>query len=195
MAYQVYTTSAYVCGSFDRNTSDRHYYLFTREAGMILASARSVREERSKHRFALQEFSCVDVSLIRGKRDWKVTGTKAQRNLYFATDDRQKRGVILRITQLVQRFIRGEECDSALYDYLLSGLYDLIEDHEHAPALYEQVLTLKTLSALGYVAPHPLIDAVIACDSAREACAKAHSREVNTQIKSVIEHAFYVSDL
>ena len=56
MAYVTYTTLALVCGTFDQKTSDRSYMLFTREAGMLFASARSVREERSKQRYASTRF-------------------------------------------------------------------------------------------------------------------------------------------
>lgn len=60
MAYETYTTEALVCGTFNRNTADRSYLLFTREAGMLYADARSVREERSRQRYALRTFrSCA----------------------------------------------------------------------------------------------------------------------------------------
>ena len=82
MAYQTYITEAIVCGSYDSNTSDRSFLLFAREAGMIYAHAKSVREERSKQRYALQVCSHVRVTLIRGKSGWKIAGVEPQQNLY-----------------------------------------------------------------------------------------------------------------
>lgn len=195
MAYQVYTTSAYVCGSFDRNTSDRHYYLFTREAGMMLASAKSIREERSKHRYALQNFSRVEVSMVRGRQAWKITGTSAEKNLYFTSTDRVRRGVILRVTQLIQRFIRGEERDPELFDYVVTGLEDMLTDTERRPAVYEQIITFKLLHALGYVADDPVISEVIAAPSAKEAYQVASQKEKQERLRSAIDHALYISDL
>ena len=48
MSYQTYITEALIVGSFDSNTADKSYLLFTKSAGMLYASARSVREEDRK---------------------------------------------------------------------------------------------------------------------------------------------------
>ena len=80
MAYATYTTQALVCGTFDRNTADRSYRLFTREFGMVWADARSVRLEKSKQRSALTDFSVVRISLVRGKAGWKIGSVIAQQN-------------------------------------------------------------------------------------------------------------------
>ena len=95
MAYQTYTTKGYICGSFTRNTSDKYYFIFTRDAGMVVASARSVRDEKSKLRYGLQDFSLSDVSLVRGRHDWRIVGVEPIENFYFNAIDREARAVLL----------------------------------------------------------------------------------------------------
>lgn len=55
---------------------------------MLYASAKSVREERSKQRYALQEFSHARVTLVRGRSGWKVTGAEAIADLYALAETR-----------------------------------------------------------------------------------------------------------
>ena len=72
MSYQTYITDAVVVGSYASNTADKSYLLFTKRAGMLYATARSVREERSKQRYALQDFSHITVTLVKGKGGWCI---------------------------------------------------------------------------------------------------------------------------
>ena len=51
---------------------------------MVLAAARSVREEKSRQRYALQEFALVRVSLIKGKSGWRErTGGSGLHSLFI----------------------------------------------------------------------------------------------------------------
>jgi len=92
MSYATYTTEALVCGSRNNNTSDRAYLLFTEEVGMIWASARSVREERSKQRYALQDFSLIRVSLVKGKSGWRIGSVEATCNPFMEARSRSGQG-------------------------------------------------------------------------------------------------------
>ena len=108
MAYQTYITDALVCGSMVHNTSDRSYLLFAREAGMVWALAKSVREERSKQRYALQEFSHIRATLIRGKNTWRVAGVEPHDNFYFKAANRDARNFIRSVVLLLRRVMHGE---------------------------------------------------------------------------------------
>ena len=87
MAYQMYTTRALVLSVRDRIGADRMVRMYTEEAGMIDARAAGVREERSKMRYALQPFSSVRVTFVRGRREWRITGVEPERNFFLETTD------------------------------------------------------------------------------------------------------------
>jgi recombinational DNA repair protein (RecF pathway) len=150
MTYITYTTDALVCGAFDRNTADRSYLLFTREAGMLFADAKSVREERSKQRFALQEFSQIRVSLIKGKHTWKVGSVEASHNDYTEAVSRAARGSVTAVYRTLRRFIQGEEASPRLYDFCAEVLTFVAEDISERPFvdLYVQICLMREL---GYV--------------------------------------------
>jgi recombinational DNA repair protein (RecF pathway) len=150
MAYQTYTTKAIVCGTFNRNTADRSYLLFTRDAGMLYADARSVREERSRQRYALQDFSLVRVSLVKGKRGWKIGSIEAQQNYYQQAVNKAARGSVVSVCRLLRRFVKGEWSDPVLFDYLVQALVELSGVIEER-SFVEQVVQVQVLGLLGYV--------------------------------------------
>lgn len=153
MSYHTYTTEALVCGSFLHNTADKVFLLFTRELGMLYATAKSVREERSKQRFALQDFSLIRVSLIKGKQGWRVGSVEADTNYFAKADDRLTRGSVVLLFKTLRRFIHGEEPLLKLFDFCLLTLNDLYKI-EGDRVVWNLVLQLKILYELGYVDDH-----------------------------------------
>lgn len=152
MGYKTYITEALVCGSRPSNTSDRSYLLFTREAGMLYANAKSVREERSKQRYALQEFSYVRTTLIHGKSGWRVTGTEPLTNVYTNKRTREARALVRNVIRLLRRLIHGEFPHDALYDEVRGVLMRFSEGNETD---IEEIFTLRVLHMLGYISPVP----------------------------------------
>lgn len=150
MAYAIYTTRALVCGSFDRNAADRSYRLFTERAGMLYASARSVRAERSRQRYALQDFSLVRVSLVKGKQGWRIGSVEPLHNYYHLAVDKSARGSVVRLLRLLRRFLRGEAPEPELFSYVVHALPRLsgtLPDR----ATEELVTLVHCLQLLGYV--------------------------------------------
>lgn len=190
MSYQIYITEALVCGTYDRNTSDRSVALFTREAGMLYATVKSAREERSKHRYALQDFSVARVSLVRGKTGWRVTGAEPVTNLYWNTSTREGRAVVRNVVRLLRRFVNGEEPMPDVYDDLMSALSTttLLTDR------LELLLTLRTLSALGYIDPEGQNRALIEADDALSVLSQVTASH-EEEGKRAIARAFETSHL
>jgi len=192
MAYVTYTTEALVCGTQNRNTSDRTYLLFTREAGMLFATARSAREERSKQRYALQDFSLVRVSLVKGKTGWRVGSIAAQQNYYHQSTDKYARGSIVAVCRLLRRFVRGEESNTQLFDYTIAALDELVNDTPDRQFV-ELVAQLHILGFLGYVdvkrIPQPLYEANPAT------IAQQYSEPSMQQVTQLYNQAVTTSDL
>lgn len=194
MAYKTYTTDAMVCGSRMRNTSDRVIWLFTREAGMVVATAKSIREERSKLRFALQDFSRAQVTFVRGKHDWRIVGAEATNNMYYRTDDRGVRGMMMRTVRLLRRLLHGEEPHADLFD-MVSEAFESFDEETTDTELFEAILTLRILHLLGYVAPKKEYEAVLRASAMTEALEAAHDIKATAHIEGAIKHALQVSHL
>ena len=160
MSYVTYTTKALVCGSFDQNTADKSFLLFTQDAGMLFATARSVREERSLQRPALQDFSRIRVSLIKGKTGWRVGSVEAIQNDYSLAADRQMRGSVVLVYRTLRRFIRGEEAFPELFAFVVAVL-DATLSLPTERQLFDLAVQVRILALLGYVDEQAIPQAVV----------------------------------
>lgn len=150
MSYVTYTTEALVCGSFEQNTADKSFLLFTKDNGMLYATAKSVREENSKQRMALADFSRIRVSLVKGKAGWRIGSVESIKNDFSEAEDRQTRGSIVQLYRLLRRFIKGEETSTELYDFVIRALDELVLPQPNR-RLLDLFIEIQLLLFLGYV--------------------------------------------
>ena len=185
MAYQMYTTRALVLSVRDRIGADRMVRMYTEEAGMIDARAAGVREERSKMRYALQPFSSVRVTFVRGRREWRITGVEPERNFFLETTERACRAGLVSLAKLLERFVRGEEESRPLYN-LVNDAAHFLSEETHEDAL--RVLSLRMLHILGYVdAPAALVPLITAPNlaTALSVCAADARASIDKQLGHV----------
>ena len=184
MSYATYTTEALVCGSYASNTSDKSYLLFTKDAGMLFASARSVREERSKQRFALQDLSHIRVSLIKGKSGWRIGSVEALGNPFLRASSRQMRTSVLFVINQLRRYVHGEVPLEDIYNDAVELLNISNEDGADYVA-YERLFQLRLLSQLGYIALEEAWKPLVEAQSLKEAALRydpAHSPRIEAAI-------------
>jgi recombinational DNA repair protein (RecF pathway) len=183
MVYATYTTDAIVCGTFARNTADASYLLFTRDAGMLYADAKSVREERSRQRYALQDFSLARVSLVKGKGGWRIGSIQSEANFYHQANDKTSRGQVVSLVRLLRRFLRGEEAHESLFDFVVTGLR-LITTATPTEVHVTEMIQLRVLAELGYVDLNQL-------PKVMRDCAVADLPQlVNSDHKTIIDHLY-----
>lgn len=118
---------------------------------MLWASARSVREERSKQRYALQDFSVIRVSLVRGRSGWRIGSVEGIDNFYSRSTDRNTRGAVTRLVKLLRQFVHGEEPQPLLYIDVVKALEFILNNPEHDPSVVADLCTLRSLHRLGYI--------------------------------------------
>jgi len=190
MSYKTYTTDAIVCGSKDSYTSDRSYLLFTREAGMLWASARSVREEKSKQRYALQDFTIIRVSLVRGKSGWRIGSVAAISNPFMEATTQPARAGISAVIKLLRRFLHGEEPQLPIYDDASVVLSCIVVAPEDDIIDLQEQFTLRLLHQLGYIAPDDSYDQLLLANDPWSIPAS-----ISVEGKRAIEQALTISHL
>ena len=136
MSYAVYTTRGWILGSAPSGEASKMYVLYTEDFGLVTARAQGVRLLSSKMRYNLAEYALCDISLVRGKEFWRLTGATA-----VALPDSGKLARA-RVLHLVRRLVQGEERNEKLFR-ALGNLAS--EDASETDALCE------VLSALGYL--------------------------------------------
>ncbi len=113
MAIEKYATPCLVIESFDQGEHDRVYKLFTREFGLVMAHAKSIRKLESKLRAHVLPRTVSLVTLVQGKDIWRLVGAEEQKPVPEIAHT---------VTALIKRFIRGEGTHKALYDRLIQFL-------------------------------------------------------------------------
>jgi recombinational DNA repair protein (RecF pathway) len=182
-----------VCGSSHHNTSDKNYLLFTKDAGMVFASARSVREERSKQRYALQDFSHIRISLLKGKHGWRIGSVESFGNPFLRAESRAERGYINFLVGALRRYVHGEIPVPRAYT-------DLEWIFEHPQLLQEsgiriqQLFLLRLLSELGYIAPEALWEGLLSASTLSDASA-AYTSTMEGAIERAIKAGIQASHL
>ena len=124
--YQKYHTEALILGNREMSEADRVVALFTRDFGLVHARASAIRSERSKMRYAVQDYARARVSLVKGKRGWRLAG------------------------------VHGEEKNDYLFAVLTEAHNTLIREHVEASATIEIVCVARVLFALGYLSSEAL---------------------------------------
>ena len=140
-------------GSREIGENDRVFVLFTREFGLVRARASAVRTEKSRMRYALQNYARANAGLVRGKRGWRMAGAAAVKN---AHGDSKGVAAFARIAELTKRLVHGEEKNDFLFAVLAETHDALMRDHVEASATIEIVCVARVLYALGYLSSEAL---------------------------------------
>mgnify|MGYP000310999175 CR=1 FL=1 len=150
--HHIYHTEGIILGSSDRGESGRYYHIFTRELGMVRATASGVRKMSSKLRFILQDFSYVKIDLVKGRDIWRVTSASKTNTLEQVSKRLETLRVLANISKLLKRLLPGEEHNESLFVELIGGLSVLEKSYTKEDLQnVEAIIVLRILNNLGYI--------------------------------------------
>lgn len=134
--------------------------LLTEELGLVRARAEGLRRSGAKLAHALQTLSESEVTLLRGKEGWRLSGAVLLTPWFsvLSSNARLRAG---KRASLITRLVQGEEIDATLFTIYHTFLTRLGETPEEEHDSAELVATLESLAALGHDAgPIPSVEAV-----------------------------------
>lgn len=143
MSYTVHTTNAFVLSSISHGEANKMYHLFTRDFGLVIATAQGIRLSKSKLRPHLLDYALSAVSLVKGRDFWRITSANS---IYKSKDKKY-----VQILSVIKRLLQGEGEHALLFDYLRENL--LKENID------ETEVMIKILYELGYVNEKEIKDA------------------------------------
>ena len=163
MAHHIYTTQALIIEGTLTGEANKSYLLFTKELGMIRATAQGVRLLKSKLRFSLQDFTYVSVSVVRGKEIWRITSARGLAHIYDIYKDLGRKELIVMLANvcaLIKRLMPQEEKHQELFEYLVEAFR-----YEYLPTISEDeikslecILVITILRELGYFGHVPMLE-------------------------------------
>lgn len=113
MSIEKKTTDAFVLRHYEAGEHDMTFKLFTREFGLLFATAKSVRKLESKLRPHLQKGGFSRITLVQGKEVWRIVGAEA---IPLPGELRAM------ACQLLERFVRGGTPQKKLFDHVTNFL-------------------------------------------------------------------------
>ncbi len=151
MAYHIYHTEALILESRPFGEGDRLLSCYTRELGLVVAHAKSLREMRSKLRYALTTFAHAEIDLIHGKHGWKLISARPVESHSSLLRSREKRLIFAQHAGLIRRLIQGEERHERLFDEILAAI-DFLHNEPSGGEFRsaELLFVVRLLSELGY---------------------------------------------
>lgn len=152
--YQKYQSEALVLRSYERGEADRVFALYTKEFGFVWARCSAVRREKSKMRYALQNYAHANISLVRGNRGWRVAGASSLSHIESAKENATK--TFARISLLVERLVIGEERNEYLFTTLIEAHEALMREPKESHGAIELLCVARLLYTLGYVSAEAL---------------------------------------
>jgi DNA repair protein RecO len=149
MSHTIYTNPGFILKSANFGEANKYFFIFTRDFGLIKAAAQGVRHLKSKLRYGLVDFSLAQVSVVRGKEIWRLTGAEKKKS--FLNPD--KLLLWTRLSSLLLRLLHGEEKNDLLFQGVSEGMIFLEKSDLTSENLasFECIMALRILSALGYI--------------------------------------------
>lgn len=158
MSYHIYSTSGIVLKRTTFGESNAIFHILTRDFGLILASAQAVRSPKSKLSSALQEYSLILLSCIKGKNGWKITNASSKENFFFDYLSYAQR-FISQTSSVLIRMMPGEEHHMEIFDSILASFLYLKNINNETEIGYLEILTIfRMMYLLGYISKDEKIE-------------------------------------
>lgn len=114
----LYKTQAFVFKKEDRSEADRVFSVFTQDLGRVDVFGKGIRKISSKLRGGVEIFSFSDIEFVQGKRIKTLTDAVFLQKHNNVTEDPEKFLVAHSISNVLEHFIRGQELDKRIWDFL-----------------------------------------------------------------------------
>lgn len=152
MTYRHYETEGLIISHRNLGEANRLYKVLTSDFGLVDVLAQGVRLDKSKLRSHLQNFSFVNLVLVRGREFWRVVGVA---DLGFPRNlSKEALSFLKKVSLVLLRLIQGEDHRSELYQDLKKIFSLILAQKELLPndaVDVEIFILVRILSKLGYL--------------------------------------------
>lgn len=154
--HHIYHTDSIILESRPLGDGNKLITLFTRELGLIKATAQSIRKIHSKLRYALQDYSIARTDLVHGRELWRITSASPIAPLFDPETNKYQKEAYINVAKLASKLLPPELPIPQLYDDMVL-YFDAIggvADREPVRNM-EVLIVIRLLVALGYL-PHDI---------------------------------------
>ena len=155
--HHIYHTEAIIIYHGNIGEANRLFTIFTRDLGMIRATAQSVRLGKSKLRPSLQDYNLISLDVVQGKGGiWRIVNARKKDTLESLTTNKKKYSAWIKTLYLLRELYHGEDPHPELFDDLVSEYTHFSQPvfAENFIDLFETIMAFRVVSALGYGETH-----------------------------------------
>lgn len=184
--HHIYTTPAFVISSTSHGEAGKFLLMFTEDFGMIGAVAQGIRLSQSKLRYHIQDFDYTNISIVRGKEVWRLTGA-------HEIESKIKPNILhIKILKLLKRLLHGEEKNEKLFK-IIKNLYENNYNEKDYDNI-ECITVLRILNTLGYIRNTDKLNTFLENDLINEEMIK-NMNDNKSKVVEVINSALKESQL
>lgn len=162
--HHIHHTHGFILSSRNTGEANKMLTIYTLELGLIKAVAQGIRLHKSKLRFTLQDFSYVNVDLVRGKEIWRVTSARHISSFPLARGNTASLILIMRVSSLLLRLCKGESPNENIFNDFTQALHLLDSDDVSGSTreALELHLVLRIMNSLGYIGDSAILTKYLA---------------------------------
>lgn len=115
MSHHIYHTTGLIVGLKPKGETDLFLKIFTRDFGMVMATAQGARKMVSKSRFGLRLYAVPEFDLIKTKESFRIGSVRPEAYL----PDKNEILVRAKVSAILARFVVSDEPHEKLFDDVL----------------------------------------------------------------------------
>ena len=120
-----YKTQAFTFQKRDTNETDRIFSVFSGDYGRLDLFAKAIRKINSKLKGGINIFSLSDIEFIQGKNRKTLTDASMAEKFNNIINNPQKFNIAIKIGEVLDNFLKGEEKDGEIFSLLSEMFYEL----------------------------------------------------------------------
>jgi len=154
--HEISTTLGFIVGSRAYGEADKILSIFTKDYGLILATAQGLRLEKSKLRYHTQDLSLALFSFVRGRELWRLTNARIGDTVVSAGHP-----MIARVALLLKRLLHGEDPHPELFECIKKSINFINQNStlkDEELLTLESVIVYRILLLLGYIGSDSSLD-------------------------------------
>ncbi|MFH1178715.1 MAG: recombination protein O N-terminal domain-containing protein [bacterium] len=144
-----YETRGIVLSRTTSGEANAFVTILTADIGLVRARAQGVRRPGAKLSAALATFTESELTLVRGRESWRVTGAVLKENWFMRMNDSSSRVIAARVSGLLLRLVAGEVHDHKLFPIIVDFFKALAELPKNVHNATEILVILRILAVLG----------------------------------------------
>ena len=151
--YTLHLTDAFVLDSYPRGETDKLYFFYTEQFGLVTIVAKGVRQEYSKMRGCLDLYMRTQIGFVAGKDMYRLTHTEARLSYPRLRSDFFRYRGAQAVGDLIVRLVGQHEGDNALWT-LAAQTFAALASEALMPSQLGALLygfQVKFFSILGYL--------------------------------------------